>query len=199
MTIAPKTTQCCGQLLHFWDRFYVCRSASMIDAGRNSRIAAGSWPAAARNSQRVRCVAGPIEKSSQARTWRCVAIISAAALAGCTHYQAQPLKPEHSAEEFAARELDPVRQWNRAELLAVALKQNPELAVARAEINVALSREIIAAQGPNPGMTLQSEYARHDVHPWLYGVSFDWILRSGEDAAWTWQLRSSTPATRACC
>lgn len=107
-------------------------------------------------------------------------MISATALAGCTHYQAQPLKPERSAEEFAARRLSPAREWNRAELLALALKQNPELAVARAEVDVALSGEIIAAQGPNPGMTLQSEYARHDVHPWLYGVSFDWILRSSE-------------------
>jgi cobalt-zinc-cadmium efflux system outer membrane protein len=112
--------------------------------------------------------------------WRCAAVIAAATVSGCTHYQAQPLKPERSAEEFALLRLSPAREWNRAELLALALKQNPELAVAEAEVNAALSREIIAAQGPNPDITLQSEYARHDSRPWLYGVSFNWLLRSSE-------------------
>jgi len=112
--------------------------------------------------------------------WRCAVGFAAATVSGCTHYQAQPLKPERSAEEFALRRLSAVREWNRAELLALALKQNPELAVAQAEVNAALSREIIAAQGPNPDITLQSEYARHDSHPWLYGVSFNWLLRSSE-------------------
>jgi outer membrane protein TolC len=117
---------------------------------------------------------------SQVCMWRCAVGFAAATVSGCTHYQAQPLKPERSAEEFALRRLSAVREWNRAELLALALKQNPELAVARAEVDAALSREIIAAQGPNPDITLQSEYARHDSHPWLYGVSFNWLLRSSE-------------------
>jgi outer membrane protein, heavy metal efflux system len=120
-------------------------------------------------------------------------------LAGCVHYQAAPLAPERSADEFAARRLDapqlqdhvakllpqaaatwPPREWDRAALLAVALAQNPQLAVARAEVDAALSHEITAAQAPNPDLTLQSEYARHDVHPWLYGVSLNWLLRSPE-------------------
>jgi hypothetical protein len=29
-------------------------------------------------------------------------------------------------------------------------------------------------------VTLQSEYARHDPYPWLYGVEFNWLLRSPE-------------------
>ena len=116
----------------------------------------------------------------RSRAWRCAAVLSATAVAGCTHYQAQPLEPANSAKAFAARHLGSSREWNRAELLALALKQNPELEVARAEVNAALSREISAAQNPNPDMTLQSEYARHDSHPWLYGVSFDWLLRSSE-------------------
>jgi outer membrane protein TolC len=72
----------------------------------------------------------------------------------------------------------PPREWDRAELLAVALTQNPRLAVARAQVKAALSREITAAQAVNPDLTLQSEYARHDSHPWLYGVSVNWLLRS---------------------
>jgi outer membrane protein, heavy metal efflux system len=112
--------------------------------------------------------------------WCCVVAFSLAAAAGCAHYHAEPLKPELSAQEFAARRLTPSREWNRADLLVVALKQNPELAVAEAQINAALSREITASQTPNPELTLQSEYARHDSHPWLYGVSLNWLLRSSE-------------------
>ncbi len=124
--------------------------------------------------------------------------------AGCAHYQAAPLAPAHSADEFAARRLTdaatheelarlrpqstaawlprqwPPREWDRAQLLAVALTRNPQLAVARSEVAAALSREIGAAQVRNPELTLQSEYARHDPHPWLYGVSLNWLLRSPE-------------------
>jgi CRISPR system Cascade subunit CasA len=131
---------------------------------------------------------------------RCAALLCLAQIwAGCVHYQAAPLTPQHSADEFAARRLDapqlrddlarmlpqaaaewPPQEWDRAQLLAVALTQNPRLSVAKAEVGAALSREVTAAQAPNPDLTLQSEYARHDSHPWLYGVSLNWLLRSPE-------------------
>jgi outer membrane protein, heavy metal efflux system len=131
---------------------------------------------------------------------RCGVLLCVAGLwAGCVHYQAAPLAPQHSADEFAARRLDsaqlrdeltpllpeaavawPPHEWDRAQLLAVALTQNPQLSVVRAEVGAALSREVTAAQSPNPDLTLQSEYARHDSHPWLYGVSMNWLLRSPE-------------------
>jgi outer membrane protein TolC len=76
--------------------------------------------------------------------------------------------------------LPEAREWDRAGLLSLALKQNPELAVAHAEIQAAMAHEITAAELPNPDLTLQSEYARHDPHPWLYGISLNWLLRSGE-------------------
>ena len=132
--------------------------------------------------------------------WRLCAVISlVGTFAGCVQYHAAPLKPQDSADEFAARRLTevrlraeilhlmpqtaaawPPREWDRAELLAVALTQNAQLAVARAEVQAALSHEITAAEAPNPDLTLQSEYARHDAHPWLYGVSLNWLLRSPE-------------------
>src|ERR1700722_8910186 len=131
--------------------------------------------------------------------WRRGALLLAATLAGCVEYHAAPLQPEQSADEFAVRRLAevqlggeivrllpqaaanwPPREWDRALLLAVALTQNPQLAVARAQVKAALSREITAAQAPNPDLILESEYARHDSHPWLYGVSLDWLLRSSE-------------------
>jgi CRISPR system Cascade subunit CasA len=128
--------------------------------------------------------------AAASRVYRSAAVAAGAALAaalgicgGCVHYQAAPLAPAHSADEFAARRLTDVTlhdKWDRAELLAVALRQNPRLAVAKAEVAAALAREISAAQAPNPDLTLQSEYARHEPHPWLYGVSLDWLLRSPE-------------------
>jgi cobalt-zinc-cadmium efflux system outer membrane protein len=120
-------------------------------------------------------------------------------LTACTHYQAAPIAPEQGADEFAARRLTeiplrdelmrlmpqtvttwPPREWDRAELLAVALTRNPQLAVARAQVKAAQAHEITAAQPPNPDLTLQSEYARHDAHPWLYGIDLNWLLRSPE-------------------
>ena len=120
--------------------------------------------------------------------------------AGCASYEAAPLDPKHTAAQFGARRLDdrglqeqlvrilprageswPPRSWDRGELLAVALLQNPELSVARAEVESALAREITAAQPLNPALTLQSEYAAHqEMHPWLYGLSLEWLVRSPE-------------------
>lgn len=119
-------------------------------------------------------------------------------LAGCATYQAAPLDPRQTADQFKARRLDdrqlrdqlarllpqagtswPPQSWDRGELLAVALLQNPELAAARTRVEAALAREITAAQMVSPDLTLQSEYAaRREMHPWLYGLSLDWLLRT---------------------
>jgi cobalt-zinc-cadmium efflux system outer membrane protein len=132
--------------------------------------------------------------------WRYRAVISLVGVfAGCVQYHPAPLALKGGADEFAARRLTeiplrdeilrlmpqaaatwPPREWDRAELLVVALTQNPQLAVARAQVRATLSHEITAAQAPNPELILQSEYARHDRHPWLYGVSLNWLLRSPE-------------------
>ena len=118
-------------------------------------------------------------------------------LGACASYHARPLHPRQSARTFAARRLDspvlrdavtkllrqppaqwPPSQWNRADLLAVALADNPQLAVARAEVGRTLAQQITAGEMPNPTIGLQSEYALDDVHPWLYGISFGLPLRS---------------------
>jgi outer membrane protein, heavy metal efflux system len=117
-------------------------------------------------------------------------------LGACASYHSHPLQPQQSARTFAARRLDspalrdevtnllpqppaqwPPSQWNRAELLAVALADNPQLAVARAEVGRTLAQQITAGQAPSPTIGLQSEYALHEK-PWLYGVSFELPLRS---------------------
>jgi outer membrane protein TolC len=103
-------------------------------------------------------------------------------------------------EQFAARRLDdpalqtdllrllpqaatswPPEQWDRGELLAVALVRNPELAVTRAGVQAALAHEMAVGRIANPDIELQSEYGAHgEPHPWLYGVAFDWVLRSAD-------------------
>jgi outer membrane protein, heavy metal efflux system len=118
------------------------------------------------------------------------------ALTGCATYTPAPLDPTRSAGEFGARRLDapglreqiervlpqaavawPPEEWDRAQLLAVALVQNRQLAVARAEIEAALAHEIGANEIPNPALGLQGEYARREPEHWLYGISFDFLLR----------------------
>ncbi len=121
------------------------------------------------------------------------------ALTACVHYEPVPLQPQRSAADFAARRLDapelrdrvaamlppaeatwPPLVWNRAQLLAVALVWNPRLAVARAQVEAALAHETVAGQFPNPQLTLQSEYARHEPQPWLYGLGLDLLLPGSE-------------------
>lgn len=111
-------------------------------------------------------------------------------------YHARPLHPRQNARTFAARRLDspalrqavtkllprppaqwPPQHWTRADLLAVALADNPRLAVARADVGRALAHRITAGEEPNPTIGLQSEYALHDT-PWLYGIAFGLPLRS---------------------
>lgn len=120
-------------------------------------------------------------------------------LAACASYQPAPLAPEQTARQFVERRLDssevrervtawlpeasaewPPPAWDRGQLLAAALVLNPRLAVARAQVDAALAHEVGAGRLQNPQLTLQSEYARHDPHPWLYGVAFDFVLASGE-------------------
>lgn len=124
-------------------------------------------------------------------------LLLAAAFTGCAHYESHPLSPAVSAADFARRSLNdetlrdalapvlgeplqqwPLQVWDRAQLLAVAIVQNPELAVVRANVAVALAEQRVTRELPNPGVTLQSEYARGEQYTWLYGVGFDLLLLS---------------------
>lgn len=130
---------------------------------------------------------------------RCVAAagVAVSMLAGCAHYEPLPLTPERSADDFGARKLTdasvleglrrilpddaaamPPRAWDRAQLLVAALVLNPQLSIADAKVRSSRAHEITTAQRPNPDLTLESEYAFHDQHPWLYGLSMGWLLRS---------------------
>lgn len=128
---------------------------------------------------------------------RSVLLLGALLLAACAHYAPKPLDVGVSAKQFASRTLDdpalheqiqtllvdsslqwPLASWNRAQLLAAALALNPKLAITRDQVQSSLAHEITAGEMPNPDLTLQSEYARHDPHPWLYGLGLDVLFRT---------------------
>lgn len=132
-----------------------------------------------------------------ARPWRVATVAAAIAIAGCVAYEPKPIDPQRTATDFSARRIDapqwrdeiarlipsaaqnwPPQEWDRAHLLALAMVANPKLSQARAQVDAALAHEVTAGQTPNPEMTLQSEYARHDPHPWLYGIGLDFLVRS---------------------
>ncbi|MFC4822150.1 TolC family protein [Dokdonella ginsengisoli] len=117
--------------------------------------------------------------------------------AACARYEPRPIDPATTAQAFAARRLDapelreavrdvapqlaanwPPPSWSRADLLAAALVQNSKLALARAQTQAAWARQVGAGATPNPDLNLQSEYARDETRPWLYGIAFDFALRT---------------------
>jgi CRISPR system Cascade subunit CasA len=131
----------------------------------------------------------------------CAILVGASSLCACAHYAPVPLVPAETARQFEARRLgdDSVRAavthflapgagsdsaawpppvWDRAQLLGVALALNRQLGVATAEWAATRAHETTAAEVRNPDLVLESEYAVHDQHPWLYGLSVDWLLRS---------------------
>jgi outer membrane protein TolC len=133
------------------------------------------------------------------RAARCACAAAAILLGACASYQPAPLDAAAAAQKFSARRLDaaevrqriaralpgdsepwPPRQWDRAQLLVAALALNPTLAVARVRVEAALAHEGAAAQQPNPQLTLQSEYARDEPHPWLYGLGLELLLPSSQ-------------------
>jgi CRISPR system Cascade subunit CasA len=139
-------------------------------------------------------------------------IACACALVACASYTPAPIDTRRSAEAFGARRLDapsvrddvervapgafatwPPATWDRGALLAVALAENGSLSVARAEVEAALAGEISAGESPNTTLNLQSEYARREPDHWLYGLSFDFLLRRRADL----EVRLAELGTRA--
>jgi cobalt-zinc-cadmium efflux system outer membrane protein len=73
--------------------------------------------------------------------------------------------------------------WDRAQWLQAAMRLNPRLAEARAEVAAVAAAQRTAAQRRNPTLNLFAEYVGVAGHgaSWLYGMSMDFLLhRSGE-------------------
>ena len=116
-------------------------------------------------------------------------------LAGCAHFVPQPLSPDKSAAELDARRLDdaglkkfleqnlghelttwPKTQWNFQELTLVAFYFHPDLAVTRAQWQVAQGGLKTAGARPNPSVNVSPGYDNQipgNFSPWFVPVTFD--------------------------
>ena len=122
-------------------------------------------------------------------------ILIAALLAGCAHFEPQPLAPEKTAAQLESRRLDdaslqkflgqnlggetngvPVTNWDLNSFTLVAFYFHPSLEVARAQWRVAQAGVKTAGGRPNPTLSLVPGYdttSHAGVNPWFPAVSFD--------------------------
>ena len=97
----------------------------------------------------------------------------AVALAGCVAYAPAPPHPDRFVADVDARRLAPrTTPWSGADLLAVAIAQNPQIVEARAKYATALAAVKAAKAPPGPSMTLTAEYATESPH-WGYSGAGD--------------------------
>lgn len=94
-------------------------------------------------------------------------LLIGAAGGGCVHYVPAPVHPEAFQPAFDARRL-PVTHgvvtWTAAELLKVALDNNPAVAEAEARYRAAARAVRVARNPPNMVLTLTAEYAEQSPH-----------------------------------
>jgi outer membrane protein TolC len=122
-------------------------------------------------------------------------ILGIGVLAGCAHFQPQPLAPEKMAAQFESRRLEddslkklleqnlghkietwPETNWDFQELSLVAFYFHPNLEVARAQWFVAQASLKTAGARPNPSMSFTPAYDSQipgNFSPWLLPVTFD--------------------------
>ena len=118
-----------------------------------------------------------------------------AVAAGCARFQPHPLLPDKTAAQFEARRLDdpglrsfmtnspadapkewPVTKWDLNSLTLAAFYFHPDLAVARAQWQVAEAGIATAEARPNPSVTVSPSYDTQipdNPSPWIIPVTFD--------------------------
>jgi outer membrane protein TolC len=121
-------------------------------------------------------------------------------LAGCARFEARPLSPQKTAEQFDARTLDapqlkafleanlkhdlsgwPLREWDFDTLTLVALFYHPSLDVARAQWAVAQAGIRTAGGRPNPVASLSPQYTSNSesgVSPWIAAFTLDTTIET---------------------
>ncbi len=121
-------------------------------------------------------------------------------LAGCARFEPKPIAPAQTAAEFECRSLTnaalktfleknlrreltdwPHPQWDFDLLTLAAFYYHPDLAVARAQWNVAQAGDKTAGGRPNPTLSLTPGFdATHNpgLSPWFPGLSFDLPLET---------------------
>ena len=121
-------------------------------------------------------------------------ILGTVLLAGCAHYQSRPLAPEKSAAQLEARRLDdaglkqffatnavptpetwPLGRWDFNSLTLAAFYFHPNLAVARAQWQLAEAGVKTAGGRPNPTLSVTPTYNTTTLtpSPWSPSVNLD--------------------------
>lgn len=132
------------------------------------------------------------------RAW--VFCLLTAALAACARFEPRPLSPQVSAARFEARSLTdpglknylaahlpgaaptwPPHAWDIDLLTLAALYYRPDLAVARAQQDVAEAAVRVSRQGPNPSLNFTPAYnadALAGMSPWILGWALDFPIET---------------------
>jgi outer membrane protein TolC len=121
-------------------------------------------------------------------------IFVAILLAGCAHFEPQPLSPENSAAKLEGRSLTnaalqpflekhlhrhleswPPGSWDLDMLTLAAFCYHPDLDVARAQWAVAQGGEVTAGQRPNPSIAVYPQYNSTTLmpSPWVVSATLD--------------------------
>ena len=123
-----------------------------------------------------------------------------AALAGCARFEPRPLSPQASAARFEARSFAdpglgnylaahlpraapawPPHAWDVDLLTLAALYYHPDLAVARAQRDVAEAAVRVSRQGPRPSLNFTPAYnadALAGMSPWILGWALDFPIET---------------------
>jgi len=121
-------------------------------------------------------------------------------LAGCARFEAKPLSPQRTAEQFEARTLDdpqlkafletnlnrdltswPLHEWDFDTLTLAALFYHPSLDVARAQLAVAQAGVTTAGGRPNPVADVSPQYTTNSesgVSPWIAALTLDTTIET---------------------
>lgn len=123
-----------------------------------------------------------------------LSLLAGLALAGCAAYHPLPIRPEaiiaarnaltldpnevaRRVSELAPTRVPPPGHWDRLSLFAAATLYNPEIAAARAALNVAEANASVARVRPNMTLSLTTEYAANTASP--FGGALDVPLDIG--------------------
>jgi len=127
-------------------------------------------------------------------------------LAGCARFEAKPLSPQQTAEQFEARTLDdpqlkdflqaslkrdltgwPLREWDFDTLALAAFFYHPSLDVARAQWAVAQAGVTTASGRPNPVAGVAPQYTTNSesgVSPWVVALTLDATIETAGKRAY---------------